>query len=77
MTVSTYFSVITLNVNGLNFPTKKKRRAEWIQKQDLYMCCRQETHFRSKDTYRLKVREWKGILHANINYRKAGVSILR
>ena len=29
-----------------------------------------------KDPYRLKVREQKKILHANVNYRKAGVSIL-
>ena len=36
----------------------------------------QETHFRSKDTYRLKVKGWKKILHTNGNYRKAGVAIL-
>ena len=34
--------------------TKRHRLAEWIQKQDPYICCLQETHFRSKDTYRLK-----------------------
>ena len=33
-------------------------------------------HFRSRDTYRLKVRGWKKTLHANGNYRKAGVAIL-
>ena len=37
----------------------KDRVAEWIQKQDPYICCRQETHFRPKDTYRLKVKRWK------------------
>ena len=56
---------IALNVNGLNAPTKRYRLAEWIQKQDPYMCCLQETHFRPQDTYRLKVREWKNIFHAN------------
>ena len=50
---------ITLNVNGLNDPTKRHRLAEWIKKQDPYIYCLQETHFRSKDTYRLKVRGWK------------------
>ena len=35
---------------------KAHRLAEWIQKQDPYTCCLQETHFRSRDTYRLKVR---------------------
>ena len=39
-------------------------------------CCLQETHFISKDTYRLKVRGWNQILHVNGNYRKAGVAIL-
>ena len=32
------------------------RLAEWVQKQDMYICSLQETHFRSSDIYRLKVR---------------------
>ena len=32
--IRTYVSIIILNVNGLNVPTKKHRLAEWIQKQD-------------------------------------------
>ena len=36
----------------------------------------QETHFRPRDTYRLKVRGWKKIFHANGNQKKAGVAIL-
>ena len=71
-----YLSLIILNVNGLNAPTKGQRLAEWIQKQDLYICCLQETHFRPRDTYRLKVRGWKKIFHANGNQRKAEVAIL-
>jgi len=34
--IGTYISIITLNVNGLNTPTKRHRLAEWIQKQDPY-----------------------------------------
>ena len=34
MVIGTYISIITLNVNGLNAPTKRHRLAEWIQKQD-------------------------------------------
>ena len=41
-----------------------------------YICCLQETRFRHKDTYRLKVRGWKNILHANRKQKKAGVVIL-
>ena len=55
MAIGTNISIITLNVNGLNAPTKRNRLAEWIQKQDAYIYCLQETHFRPKDTYRLKV----------------------
>ena len=64
-------------MNGLNASTKRHRLAEWIQKQDPYICCLQETHFRPRDTYRLKVREWKKIFHANGNQKKAGVAMLR
>ena len=74
MAIGTYTSVITLNVNGLNAPTKRHKLAEWIQ--DPYMCCLQETHFRAKDTYRLRVRGWKNIFHANRKQKKAGVVIL-
>ena len=59
MTVRIYISVITLNVNGINDPTKRHRLAEWIHKQDPYICCLKETHLRSRDIYRLKVRGWK------------------
>ena len=51
MAIETYVSIITLNVNGLNAPTKRHRLAEWIHKQDPYICCLQETHFRPQDTY--------------------------
>ena len=76
MAIRTYISIITLNVNGLNAPTKRHRLAEWIQKQDLYICCPQETHFISRDTYKLKVRGWKKIFHANGDQKKGGVPTL-
>ena len=75
MAIGTYI-IITLNVNGLNVPTKRHRLAEWIQKQDPYICCLQENHFRPKDIYRLKVRGWKHMFYANVNQKKAGVAIL-
>ena len=76
MATGRYISIITLNVNGLNAPTERHRLAEQIQKQNQYMCCLQETHFRPKDTHRLKVRGWKNIFHANGKQKKAGVAIL-
>ena len=66
-------SIITLNVDGLNAPTK--RLAECIQKQDPYICCLQETHLKTRDTYRLKVKGWKKIFHANGDKKRAGVAV--
>ena len=76
MVIGTYILITTLNVSGLSAPTKRHRLAEWIQKQDPYTCCLPETHFRPRDTYRMKVRGWKKIFHANGNQKKAGVAIL-
>ena len=76
MEIGTYISIITLNVNGLNAATKRHRLAEWIWKQGPYICYLQETHFRPKDSYRLKVRGWKNIFLANGKQKRAGVAIL-
>ena len=40
------------------------------------ICCLQETHLKTRDTYRLKVKGWKKIFHANRDAKKAGVAIL-
>ena len=74
--MGSYLSIITLNVNGLIAPTKRQRLAEWIQKQDPYICCLQETHLETRGTYRPKVKGWKKIFHANGDQKKAGVAIL-
>ena len=57
MAISTYLSIITWNV--VMTPIKRFKVAEWIQKQDLYVCCLQETHFRYKYTHKVKVRGLK------------------
>ena len=60
-------------------------KCEWVecpnqktktQKQDPYICCLQETHLKTGDTYRLKVKGWKKIFHTSRNQNKAGVVIL-
>ena len=33
-------------------------------------------HLKTRDTYRLKVKGWKKIFHANGDQKKAGVAIL-
>ena len=60
-------SIITLNVNGFNAPTKRQRLSERIQKQDPCICCLQETHLKTRDTLRLKV---KGSKKKNISRKQ-------
>ena len=76
MAMGSYLSIITFNVNGLNARTKRQNLAEWIQKQDLYICCLKETHLETRDTYRLRVKGWKKTFHANRDQKKAGVAIV-
>ena len=79
MTIGIDIAIINLNVKGLNAPNKRQRLAEWIQKQGPYICCLQETHLKTRGTYRLKVKGWKKIFHV-IGYqkkkKKAGIAIL-
>ena len=76
MTLNSYLSIVTLNMNGLNDPIKRRRVSDWIKKQDPSICCLQETHFRQKDTYSLKIKGWRTIYHSNGPQKKAGVAIL-
>ena len=39
------------------------------------MCCLQETHFRSRDTYRLKVKGWNKVFYVSGNQKEAGLAI--
>ena len=50
MAINTYLSIIILDVNGLNALITRHKMAKWRRKQDLYVCCLQETHFSYKDT---------------------------
>ena len=78
MTLNPYLSITTLNISGLNVPTKRHRVSECKKKkkQDPSICCLQETHFRLEDTFRLKVRGWRTIYHATGSQKKAGEAIL-
>ena len=45
-------------------------------KKDSYRCYLRETHLKSRDAYRLKVKDWRKIFHANEDQKKGGVAIL-
>ena len=66
---------ITLNANVLNAPIRKHRVSEWNNKTNPYICRLQETHFRLKNSGRLKIKRWEKVFHENGNNKKAGVAI--
>ena len=75
MAMNNYLSIITLNVNGINAPIKRHRIAEWIRKHDKatpHMCCLKETHLKTKDLHRLKVKGGKQVFQANGQEKKQG-----
>ena len=76
MAINTNLSILTLYISGLNALIKRHRVANWITKEESTICCLQKTHFKAKDTLRLKVRGWKKIFHTNGNDKKAEVAIL-
>ena len=66
MAMGSYSSIITLNVNGLNAPSKRQRLAEWIQKQDPYICCLQDDEQDAPESQSLELSFfllvfWKGM----------------
>ena len=73
---NSYYSLISLNINGLNTPIKRHRLTDWIDKQETTFCCIQETHLGVKDKHYLRVKCWKTILQANGLRKQAGVAIL-
>ena len=60
-----HYSLIALNINGLNSPIKRHRLTDWIRKQDPTFCCIQETHLSVKDKNYLRIKGWKTILQDN------------
>jgi exonuclease III len=54
--ITTYLSILTLNVNRLNSPIKRYHLANWIKKEDPTICCLQETHFIDRNKHWLRVK---------------------
>ena len=76
MTQNSCFSIVTLNVNGLNETIKRQRVSDWIKKQNPTICCLQDTHFRHNNIYSLKIKGWSTMYHSNGPQKKAGVANL-
>jgi len=71
------YSLISLNINGLNSPIKRHILTNWIRNEDPAFCCLQETLLRDKDRHYLRVKSWKTIFQANVLKKEAGVAILK
>ena len=54
---------------------KDKDWLNGLKNQDPYVCCLPETHLKTRGTYRLKVKGWKKVFHANTDQKKAGVAV--
>jgi exonuclease III len=56
-----HFSLISLNINGLNSTIKRHKLTHWTKKLDPAFCCIQETHLSDKDSHYFRVKDWKAI----------------
>ena len=75
MAIITYISIIILNVNGLNAPTKRHRLAEWIKnKTQIYSGYKRPTSDLRTHTG-WKIGDGK-LFHRNGKQKKAGVALL-
>jgi exonuclease III len=74
--ITTYLSILTLNVNGLTSPIKRHHLANWIKKEYPRICCLQETHLIDRNKHKLRIKGWKKIYQANGPRKQAGVAIL-
>jgi exonuclease III len=74
--ITTYPSILTLNVNGLNSAIKRYCLVNWIKKEDPTTCCLQETHLTDRNKHWPRVEGWKKIYQANGSGKQAGIAIL-
>ena len=75
MATGSYLPIITLNVNGLNAPTKTQRLAKLVQTRPLYMLSTRDPP-ENKGHIQTESEGLKKIFHANRDQKKAGVAIL-
>ena len=70
------FKALTLNVQGLNFPMKRKKVHSFLATSRADVVALQETHFKSGDAYRFQSRYYTTQYHATSRNKTKGVAIL-
>jgi exonuclease III len=73
--ITTFLSVLTLSVNGLNSPIKRHSLMNWIKKEGSTICCLQETHLTNRNKHRLRMKGWKKMYQANGPRKQTGVAV--
>ena len=78
MAINTYLSIITLIVNRLNAPNKTQWLSRYKNKttRPIYMLFIRNV-LQTQGQIWIENKEWKKLLHAKENQRKARVAILR
>jgi exonuclease III len=74
--ITTYLSILTLNATRFNSPIKRHHLENWTKKEDLTICCLQETYLIDRNKHWVRVKGWKKIYQANGPPKQAGVAIL-
>jgi exonuclease III len=74
--ITTYLSILTLNINTHNSPMKRHHLTNWIKKEDPPIFCLQETNPIDRNKHRLRVKGWKMIYQTNRPQNQIGVAIL-
>jgi exonuclease III len=63
--ITTYLSILTLNVKGLNFPIKRHHLSNWNKNEDPTICCIQEMNHIDGNKHWLREKGWNKIYQAN------------
>jgi exonuclease III len=63
--ITTYPSILTVNIDGLDISIKRYHLVNWIKKEEPTICCLQETHLIDRNKHWLTVKGWKKIYQTN------------
>ena len=73
---SNHYTLISLNINGINSPIKRPRQIVWIHKQGSAFGCILIMHLSVQDKHFLRRKGCKTIFQANTAEKQDGVATL-
>jgi exonuclease III len=72
--ITTYLSILTVNINGLKASIKRRYLENWIKKDYPEICCLQAAQLIDRNKHLHRVKGWKNIYKANAPTAKKGRS---